>query len=693
MSVDARRFAAAPLLCGLAVVVHAQSADPVETAAATQLAPVEVTGTPDNGPEYVVDNAGSATKTDTPVIETPASISVITADLLRDRGALTLQDALRYTAGIMSDAYGLDNRTDSVILRGTEYQSVLDGMRDQFNYYNTTRPDTYALERIEILRGPASVLYGQGPTAGVVALVSKRPQPMQVGEVVAEYGSFDRQRVNADFTGPIDAQGEWLYRVVGVLQRSDSQVDYAFYDRELLSPSLTWRPSDALEWTLLTTYQRDDSRNAISFLPHSGTLLPNPNGQIPVDRFTSEPAFDRFEATRYAATSLLSWELSDVWSLHQNVRYADNDNPYYTAYPDVFSNPSDPFLDEEDRTVGRFVYVELRRQKDLTADHQVRARFSTAALDHDVLVGLDFADSRYTSEVGYGYIDEPFDLYDPVYGTPVETPQLSEPATKRARFTGAYVQDQAKLGRWIAVLGLRHDRSSVEPETGETARESATTGRAGLMYQAALGLAPYLSYAESFQPNVDVDPDTGAVFDPMRGRQLEAGLKYQPAGGDTLVTATVFELSEDNRVFYDLADFTPSVTEVESQGFELEGITRVGALDVVATYTYTDIDKRRQYFATQPRHLASLWAKYGWRAFEIGGGVRYLGSTSDESGALRVPAVTLFDAMAAFNWQAVRIAINASNVEDETYVTSCLQRGDCFYGNRGIVVGSISYRF
>lgn len=677
--------------------VTAQSQTPDETQKdehATQLAPIEVTGAREDGPVYVVESASSATKTATPILETPASISVITSDMLRDRGALTLQDALRYSAGIQSDAYGLDNRTDSAILRGTEFQTVLDGMRDQFNYYNVTRPDVHSIERIEVLRGPASVLYGQGPTAGVVALVSKRPKPEAAHSVLAQYGSFDGKRVQADSTGPLGADGEWLYRLVGVLQRSDSQVDYAFYDRELLSPSLTWRPNAAFEWTLLTTYQRDDSRNAISFLPHSGTLLPNPNGQIPVSRFTSEPAFDRFEATKYAATSLLKWQLSDVWSLHQNVRYADNENPYYSAYPDVFSNPQNPFLDDEQRTVARFVYAEHRRQKDLTTDHQAQARFATGPIDHHLLIGVDFADSRYTSEVGYGYLEEPFDLFDPVYGTPVETPELSDPATTRARFTGLYAQDQAKFGKhWIAVLGLRHDRSSVEPEAGETARENATTGRAGLMYQTSFGLAPYLSYSQSFQPNVDVDPDTGRVFDPMRGKQVEAGVKFQPAGSDTLITATVFDLTEENRVFYDLATFEPAVTDVASRGFELEAITRLGHFDVIGSYSYIDIDKRRQYFAVQPRHLASLWTKYSRGGLECGAGVRYLGSTTDDGGSLHLPAVTLFDALLAYNWTDWRFAVNATNVEDETYVASCLQRGDCFYGNRGTVIGSVQYLF
>ena len=667
---------------------------PSEDTTATPLSAIEVTGEAIGSLPYLAVDAATATKTGTPLLETPASISVITAGMLRDRGAQSLQDALRYSAGVMSDAYGLDNRTDSAILRGTEFQSVVDGMRDQFNYYNTTRPDPYALERVEILRGPASVLYGQGPSAGIVSLVSKRPLAEARREIGIDYGSFSRKRVNADATGPLDAGGRWRYRAVGVLQRSDSQVDHAYYDRELLAPSLTWLPSDSLSWTVLTSYQRDDSRNAISFLPHSGTLLPNPNGQIPVNRYTGEPDFDRFEATRYSATSLLKWSLPDGWSLQQNLRYADNDNPYFTVYPDVFSNPQDPFLDDSQRTVGRYVYAELRQQKDLTADHQAQARFATGGVVHRMLLGVDYAHSRYTREVGYGYIDTPFDLFDPTYGTPVAMPDLSAPSTSRSEFAGLYLKDQIEFGdRWIALLGLRHDESRVKADGAGTARERGTTGRAGLMVRTGLGLSPYVSYSESFLPNVDVNPDTGSVFEPMRGEQIEVGVKYQPEDGDTLLTATAYQLSEDNRVFYNLSTFEPSVTRVESQGLELEAVTRLAQLDLTASYTYTDIQQRRQYFAVQPRHLASIWGKYGLNQFEIGAGLRYLGSTTDDGGALHLPAVVLFDAMAAWNWQQWQLMLNATNLGDETYVTSCLQRGDCFYGNRATVTASLRYHY
>lgn len=649
---------------------------------------------------YLAADGSSATKSDTPIIETPQAISVITDELLRDRGALNLQDALRYSAGVMSDAYGLDNRTDSAIIRGTEFQQVLDGMRETFSYYNIARPDPYALERVEIVRGPASVLYGQGPVAGIVNMVTKGPQSEASREIVAQYGSFDRKQLAADLTGPMNADGEWLYRVVGLWRESDTQVDHATDDRVLFSPSFTWQPNDAFSWTVLATYQHDESANTISFLPHSGTALPNPNGQIPVERFTSEPGFDRFEVEKYAVTSLLEWQVSPVWTLRQNLRIADNDNPYYTMYPEVFSNldtPYYPYLDESQRTVNRIIYLEERDARDLTVDHQAQARFSAGGMAHNLLIGVDMArarlDSRSAGDLVRGADGSPipFDLYAPAYGLPFVTPEFGATSTSHTRFTGLYAQDQVKFGdHWIGVLGVRRDRATTEVEGGDSQIDEATTKRVGLMYRTDAGFVPYLSYSESFLPNT---PDaSGQLLDPRRGEQAEVGVKYESPDGNTMVTATAYDLREDNVVATNPATQTSVLTQVDAKGLELEGIARFGEFDLVASYTYIDAEKR-EYTAVQPMHAASVWGKYHWRGWEFGAGARYLGSTTDDGSTLHLPAVLLFDAMVAYDRDDWRFAINATNLEDEVYLTSCLQRGDCFYGNRGTVVGSLTWRF
>ncbi|HXG27411.1 MAG TPA: TonB-dependent siderophore receptor [Nevskiales bacterium] len=640
---------------------------------------------------YAAKRSAAATKTDTPLMETPAAVSVITEAQLRDRGVQTLQEALRYSAGVLPDAYGLDNRGDWAIIRGSEFQTLVDGMREEFTFYSVARPDPYALERVEILRGPASVLYGQGPVAGVVNVVSKLPQSEARQEVVADFGSFQRKQVASDLTGPLNADGSLLYRLVGVYRESESQVDFAFFDRKLLAPSITWRAAPDLTWTLLAHYQKDSSANAISFLPHSGTVLPNPNGRIPIERFTSEPDYDRYEVERQALTSFVDWQLTPEWKLHQRIRLADNDNPYRTLYPDVFSNPSDPFIDAQDRVVERSAFTRLSEARALTADQNLQARFTVGAITHDVLVGLDLARARNRERMGFLAAAGPLDLYDPQYGS-FTAPTVGPASTTRSQFHGLYVQDQLRIGeRWIGVLGLRHDRSKVEPDGGATARDDATTGRAGLMYQATGGIAPYLSFSQSYQPNTATDA-MGNVFEPRKGEQLELGLKYQPPGSASLMTATLYDLQERNFVVFDPGTGQNILSQVDAKGLELEAAGRIGSIDFTAAYAYTDAETR-EFYAVQPEHLASLWGKYRWQGFEFGAGVRHLGSSTSESGRLEIDSATLLDAMLAYDWQRWRFSLHGSNLADEEYLTSCLDRGDCFYGLRRTVVGNVSYRW
>src|SRR5690606_17055236 len=186
---------------------------------------------------YRASRSATATKTDTPLAETPQSVTVVTRDQIVDQGATNLQDALNYAAGVRSDAYGLDSRTDSVLVRGSEPSTFIDGLRQTNGYYTSAaRPDPYTLERIDVLRGPSAMMYGQGSTAGVLNLVSKRPLDTFQGEVGVQIGNFGRKQLQADVTGPLTEDGQWLYRVVAVARDSDTQVDYVSDDRYLLMP-------------------------------------------------------------------------------------------------------------------------------------------------------------------------------------------------------------------------------------------------------------------------------------------------------------------------------------------------------------------------------------------------------------------------------------------------------------------------
>lgn len=646
--------------------------------------------------DYRAESASAATKGSLPLARTPRSVSVVTEELVTDLGAQGLQDALGYAAGVRSDAYGLDSRTDSVLVRGGAPDEYLDGMRQLFNYYSsTTRTDPYLLERIEVLRGPASMLYGQGSTAGVVSLVSKRPQAMGSREVDVQLGSFDRRQVRADLTGLLSTDGRWLYRVVAVGRDADTQVDHVPDDRALLAPSLTWRPSNDTEVTFQARWQQDRSGSTLQFFPWSGSATPNPNGRIPTDAFVGEPGFDRYDSERLSAGWLLEHRMGERWTLRQNVRWAHNEVDYRSLYSDAFSSPGDSYLDPDQREIGRYAFVDQPEVRLWTADQSLEGRFDNGAVGHRLLVGLDGVDFTQT---GRSASDAPehlgggvpsIDVYDPV-PTGYTLTGLTEDPKEGQQQLGLYVQDTVELGeRWVVVAGLRHDRVRDELEGRDTEESDATTGRFGLLWQGGGGWSPYVSYSQSFTPVAGTD-FFGERFDPLEGEQMEVGVKLQPPGRGFRMAVSLFELRESNRLVADPSNPQNRLQagETETTGAELEVEGELFArLQVSAHYNYLDNDPQLDAL---PEHQAGLWARRelplgAFGRLSVGAGARYFASFRDGS-APTVPSLTLFDALLAWDWERFRVAVNVQNLEDEVYVSTCLPRGDCFYGARRTVL-------
>ncbi|MGE7137642.1 TonB-dependent siderophore receptor [Luteibacter sp. NPDC031894] len=706
-----KRNALSMLLAGtsmLPMAAAAQEATPATAAGdkAVQLAPIDVRGQRlDEG--YARADASGATKTDTPIIETPQAVSVVSATQMLDQGVLTVQDALRYSAGVRADAYGVDSRGDDAFIRGTSFTQYLDGLRQYFGYaYARTEP--YFLDHLEIVRGPSSVLYGQGTTGGLIALSSKLPQFAASHEVDVQLGNSARKQVAFDFTGPLDKAGHWAYRLIGLYRDANSQIDHVPDDRKALAPSITWAPDENTRWTLLANLQFDHNGTSLNFLPHAGTLLPNPNGRIDTHRFVSEPGFDRYDTNQRSLTSLFEHRFNDTWKFVQNMRYSHDNVDYRTLYPDVYSNPAYPFLDDSQRilddsqrTVARYSYVSIDRHKRFVTDTHAEADFDLGGMRHRVLIGLDIGYSHTDSRQGNGFDDVPFDLYAPVYGNGFAAPDIFPIASTHTRQTGLYVQDQINWGdHWIATVGVRHDRATLT--TGDDRSvDNATTSRFGVMYRFDNGLVPYLSYTESFQPLDSLDV-YNRPYEPLRGKQYEAGVKYQPVGSSTLLTATYYDLREENRLAPDPENPLNQVQagKAKTRGVELEASTRVAShLDLIGTYTWT---KARPddgtIVAGVPKNQGSVWAVYHVNDAEsdglsVGVGTRTIGANYDETGTLKVPRKTLFDAMVAYTQGPWRFSVNAANLTDQVYNATCLARGDCFYGPRRSIVGSARYRF
>ena len=704
LAVASPPFSLRPLVLGLPVLVACFA---VEAQEAVELEAQQITAPREtergNGPVegYVAKRSVSATKTDTPIIETPQSISVITADRIRDQGSLTIQDSLRYVAGMRGEAYGLDSRGDSALIRGTSPGIFLDGLQKSVGYYNNTRTDPYTLERVEVLKGPSSMLYGQSPVGGLLNFVSKRPQAEQRSELQMQYGSFDRKQVAFDSTGPLDDNGTLLYRVVAIQRDSQTQVDHTKDNRLLFMPSLTWRPNEQFEWTLIANVQKDDSGTTSSFLPHRGTVLSAPHGRIDSERFVSEPGFDEYDSEQKALTSQMTWRLDDIWTLRQNLRWQKSKVSYQTIYGWPFG------LNADDRTINRVYSVSKPEVTIWNADHQAEARFDTGSLQHTTLLGIDYQHSVTDSRSAFG-LATPLDVYSPVYGTfDPSVVSLADQPQQRVGQKGLYVQDQVRYQNWLMTLGLRKDWTDTRVENGARQEDDAVTGRVGLTYLFDNGVAPYISYSESFSPIIGLNPDTQQSYKPVEGEQWELGVKYQPAGSNTLLTAAVFDLREKNRqISGATARGGAQAGETQIKGLELEGLVELTPeWNLIANYTYLDSETVVGQTNTQgkriesvPEHMASLWSQHrfsiaGIPGFSAGAGVRYVGASWDGTDSLKTPSTTLFDAMLGYAYQDWSLTLNATNLEDETYYTTCLSRGDCFTGNRRTLTATASYSF
>ena len=458
------------------------------------------------------------------------------------------------------------------------------------NIYNG-RQEPYGLERIEFLKGASSVLYGAMPPGGVINTVSKRPTVEPLRELNVEAGSFRRRQVSADFGGALDQDGTWSYRLTALRRDSDTFVDYVPDDRTYVAPAIKWQPNEATSLTLLAEYQQDRTVYVYG-LPAQGTVLPNPNGRIPRNRFTGEPGLDEFKMKRYSVGYLFEHAFTSQLKLRHNLRYINAKSDYGST--DLWQ-----LMPDGRRTADRGFSPRVDRSSAVSTDTSLQYQTRTGIVEHTLLAGLDYSTPKHETRRYFQTLDN-LDLYDPVYGSPLGpvTPNINSSTKSDTKRLGIYLQDQMKIAdKWVVLLGGRQDWVRANEHnlfTGEQyaqdEKTKAFTGRAGLVYLADNGLAPFLSYSQSFEPTTGQDRQ-GSRFKPTEGEQYEAGLRYQPAGSDTMLSAAVYQLTRKNLTVPDPMDTSYQIQagKARSRGLELEARTRIGRnANLIAAYAYTD---------------------------------------------------------------------------------------------------------
>lgn len=665
----------------------------------------------------------SATKSDTPVVETPRSVSIETLSDILDRGGLDLSDAYLYSAGVIGDTYGISTRVDSVQVRGLRAPEYRDSLQALFGSYNNTRSDIYTLEQVEILRGPSAVLYGQGSPGGIVNVVSKTPQDAFAGEIVGEIGNDDRYQLAADFTGPLDAAGSWLYRAVGVWRDTGSQIDHVGENAVTLAPSLTFAPGPDTRLTALLTYQDIEAAAASQFLPIYGTLLPGPDGRrMDPDVFTGEPGFDRYDTRSTSLTLLAEHRVNRHLQLEATLRRTEGEADYRQAWIAFIGgdrhiyNPDGSLY--RDGYMPRTFYASDASSEQTAADFRARLEFDTGAFSHKILGGLQYQDVTTDNDSAYlfalgldfatGLPDSTygdafwFNPYEPVYGAypadDIVDAFMSDAPESNTQSTGLYLHDQVEYGNWIATAGLRSDR--VETDTGSATQDDDKISTSlALMYRFDIGLNPYISYAESFEPVIGTLFD-GSAYQPQEGRQYEVGVKFQPPGSRSLITLSWFDIEQSNLLTADPdhPGFQIQTGLVEITGVELETVWYWNALSLEMNASQLETETSDGFqLAAIPEFQASAWLGWrptgAWSGFRAGAGVRHVGESQNGADSLETPSYTLVDAMIGYEIDAWSLGLHASNLFDERYFAACLARGDCFVGENRSVVARLARRF
>ena len=654
-----------------------------------------------------------ATKIATPDIETPQSVSIITREQFEEQGAISVRQAVSYTPGVYSNQIGASNRFDYIVLRGFSDGSLdnvyLDGLKmmGDTNSHSSLVVDPWFLENIEVVRGPASVLYGRSSPGGIVALTSRKPSFDPGGEIKLFAGNNNQRGAAFDVTGALDDNDRVAARLSGMTRYADSQFDTLKEQRYAIMPSLTWRITDQTRLDLMAYLHRDPEGGSHSGLPYEGTVVPHYGKKIANTFFEGEDDYDKYDRRENMVGYNFEHLFDNGWSVRQKLRYLHTKVELNQVYAAGWLNETE---------LNRGYSGSDEKMNAITLDNQLDGSVDTWAVNHRLLIGIDYQD-RSNDTTGYYGAFPAIDAFNPVYGAKPDYITMYSREKHKLRQTGYYLQDQMSWERWRFTLGGRYDQVSVSNidklnQTRSDLDKNNFSTRAALLYLFDNGFAPYISYSTAFTPTSFAD-ENGNVLDPMKGKQWEAGLKYEPEGMNSQFSASVFRINQTNiATKEEPTDPYRSIGEIESKGVELETISQLtDSFRLQAAYTWTDIRYKKSSPEEQgkravyaPRKQASAWLSYDVKSgpldgLTLGSGVRYVnGITSDRLNTHTLPSWTLVDMTIGYDLSKVGIKglsaqLNVNNLTDKSYIAACNSLSYCYFGAERSIVGSVSWKF
>jgi iron complex outermembrane receptor protein len=669
------------------------------------------------GSPYFTPNASSATRTDTPIRDTPASVQIVPKEVIEDQQSTRIEEVLRNVSGITFQGSNFGRSSDFAIRGFGASYTAPPLLRDGFRLYSFVQgfPELANLERVEVLKGPASILYGDIQPGGLVNLVSKQPLSQPFYEAELQVGSRNLVRPRFDISGPLTTNGSLLYRLNGLYQHADSFRDYTTsQNRFFVGPALSWKidPDTDLNLSLEYTYDKRPADRGIS-------AFGNGVAPVPRDRVFNEPddtITNRFTSVGYT----LEHRFNENWKIRNAFRYLNTDYSFnLIALPFTLIEPQGTLL--------RFFADQDGTENSYSVQTNVQGKFNTGSVRHVFLFGVDFNHSDQTNVTIGDFVNPlPLDIFNPVYGrTPrpaTSTLPVVADQTDHVNRVGVYLQDQIYLLDNLIVLGgLRYDtvhRKTVSPDVlfspggvDVTQDEDALIPRFGIVYQPIPELSLYASYSQSFSPNT-ASTVGGNLLEPERGEGYEVGIKAELLNRKLFATLTYFDITKRNVAVTDPNNpfFSIATGKQRSNGVELDITGQIlPGWNVIANYAYTNArvteDTNPEFVGNRlagiPFNSAGLWTTYeiqsgNLRGLGFGVGFNLVGERQGGlPNSFRVDSYITPNAAIFYHRDKLRLAVNFKNLSNANYIEAVgtSRESGVYPGEPFTVLGSVSYEF
>lgn len=656
---------------------------------------------------YVPSQSRAATRSATPLAKTPVTVNVVGSEQMAQQGANSVAEALRYVPNVQAEYRGTSNFHDEVMIRGfTAYSGKsLDGMI--FGGSSNGQIDPLLLDRVEVVKGPASVTYGQVAPGGQINQSLKTPTGQDRKYMELGFGTQDYLSVNGDFEGSLSADGSLRYRVAGAAWQKtfEGGLDQ---NRFALAPTLEWSLGEDTKVTVSAIYQRDPEAGYRNHQSLEGILEPTSSGLYYPDNFTSyAPAFDEADRT----TKSLGYEIEHRFENGIQLVHKARVNAIDLYHKGVSADR----VTADGNGVDLFAFEAADSTKQFTADTYLTGEAQTGSVSHNWVAGFDLQKTEVQDTYGrlFGV-----GTYDLVNGTSpdlssVVIPQMWDDTTTLEQ-AGVYVQNQMEMGRWSALLGLRHDWTETRngPTDGSAAdtvyTDQATTGRAALSYEIAEGTMAYASFSTSFTPVIRTDSGGNPVFEPETAEQWEVGAKWTSTDGRLQATAAAFQIEQDGVMEFVSGVGWAQVGKLKSEGYELE--LRGDLNDQLSLMaSYAKVDPRYQEGPNAgnqqqrvPFETAALWMNFApMDGLTLSLGARHQGkSWAGASNSLSVPSVTLVDfglsadiGALTGSYDGLTARLSVTNLADKQFVASCANDRVCWRGEGRVISASLGYEW